>query len=130
MNLSFAVGMYAVLLISTEMGLVYVAIVLLGKTALIFAFCSKCVCRAECGHVLHGKLTRLLPARKQGPYSALDYVGLLIPLALMLAFPQFWLWQNKALLFVFWAAFVVAMIKIRMFVCRSCGNEICPGHIK
>ena len=54
----------------TGWGLVYVGIIVLANPLVLYSCCAKCLCRQDaCSHVVPGKLTRLLPARKPGPYS-------------------------------------------------------------
>ncbi|MCJ7771947.1 MAG: hypothetical protein MUP22_02315, partial [Desulfobacterales bacterium] len=76
--------------------------------------------------VLPGKLTALFPSRESEKYSALDILATIIALALIIFFPQYWLWKHKLLLFVFWLILVIATLEILLFVCKECKNENCP----
>ena len=112
---------------SVVMGLTYLAITLMAPPTVLYAYCAKCICRSDsCSHVFPGKLTRLLPARREGPYMLSDYFWTAVPLILLFAFPQYWLWQNKTLLIVFWLFLLAALMEVLLFVCRGCGNESCP----
>jgi hypothetical protein len=98
---------------------------------IIWSFCSKCPCREHsCGHVLLGKITRYLPWRAEGKYSAMDLAGVVIPVILILIFPQFWLKNNLPVFGMFWALLAAAGIEISAKVCRGCGNKYCPVNGK
>ena len=60
----------------------------------------------------------------------MDIIGVVAPLTALLVFPQFWLWENKTNLIVFWLLFLIALAEIMLFVCRKCKNEKCPAYIK
>ncbi len=124
---SLIIGLLSIIDESLAMGMLYIAIVAFSFLTVVYSFCSKCTCRLDsCAHILPGKLTKLLPERKQTHYTFWDALGILIPLAVMLAFPQFWLWKNKILLIIFWLFFLIAIIEIKLSVCKACKNEGCP----
>jgi len=113
--------------LSAALGSVYLAIVVISNPIVLYAYCAKCVCRKEaCGHVFPGKLTRLLPERKQGPYTFGDYFWTCVSLMALLGFPQVWLWQNRILFVSYWILLLVGLAEILFLVCRACGNENCP----
>jgi len=129
MYISLAIGLFYVISDSRPLGLFYLALILLAPLVVVYAFCAKCPCRLDnCGHYLPGQLTKLFPPRKQGPYTGWDISGVAVPLAALLIFPQFWLWQNKIMLVIFWSLFIIALTEVKLFVCRGCGNEKCPVH--
>ncbi len=80
----------------------------------------------SCSHVLPGKITKFIPARKPDNYSYKDISALIISLTVLLVFPQFWLWKNKFFLIVFWSLFIMAVVEVRLFVCKNCKNAKCP----
>ena len=122
------VALIYMLSLAINLGLVYLAIIVTANPIDLYASCAKCLCREDaCSHVLPGKLTRLLPARKQGPYTNGDYFWTGVSLIALLGFPQVWLWQNKTLFFVFWILLVVGLIEILFLVCPRCRNENCPN---
>ncbi|ODS42727.1 MAG: hypothetical protein MSIBF_05370 [Candidatus Altiarchaeales archaeon IMC4] len=128
---SIIIGLLSILSDSLPTGLLYVAIILISPLIVIYSFCSKCICRLDsCAHIFPGNLSKLLPPRKQGNYTGLDILGAAIPLAVMLLFPQFWLWENKILLIIFWLLFLIALAEIKLFVCNGCKNKNCPVHEK
>jgi len=56
----------------------------------------------------------------------LDILGAAVPLTVLIIFPQFWLWENKIFLIIFWLLVFIALVEIRLFDCRNCNNEKCP----
>ena len=135
-------GVFSLLLIATAVviasaymfsqslgwGLVYLAVIMLANPIVLYSYCAKCLCREDaCSHYFPGKLTRLLPDRKPAPYSFIDYMGTAISLLVVFGFPQFWLWQNLAIFFVFWGVLIIGLVEILLFVCRTCDNTNCPN---
>lgn len=122
------IALIYMLSVSAGLGLVYLVIILTSNPIVLYTYCAKCVCREDaCSHVFPGKLTRLLPARKQGSYSLGDYVWTGVSLVALLGFPQVWLWQNKTLFVVFWIILLVGLAEILFLVCPRCQNENCPN---
>ncbi len=94
--------------------------------AIVFSYCAKCPVRlTSCGHVIVGKITTLLPPRKQGPYTDLDYLIVLTSLLSLILIPQFWLWEHTGLLIAFWVSLFIAGTEINQFVCPECDNTHC-----
>ncbi len=126
-GVAVALGLFSIIRESLLMGLLYVVICVVASVIVVYAFCAKCPCRLhDCAHVLPGKLTTLLPPRQAGPYTALDIVGMSVPLLLIFLFPQFWLWKNTIFLVIFWVLCIVASIEIVCYVCKGCQNKYCP----
>jgi hypothetical protein len=112
---------------SAGWGLVYLGIIILANPTVLYAYCAKCVCRDDaCSHVYPGKLTRLLPARKQGPYTIMDYFWTALSLIALFGFPLIWLWRNTVFYFGYWLLLLTGLAEILFFVCRTCRNENCP----
>ena len=108
-------------------GWLYLALVTAGSASILFAYCAKCPCRLHaCGHVIPGPLTRFLPAREQGSYGTIDYLGVILPLALLLVIPQPWLWSDPPAMVLFWLLLAAGAMDILAFVCRGCDNHRCP----
>jgi len=121
------IGLASILSVNLDMGLIYLAILLISLAIITYSYCSKCPCRLEsCAHVFPGKLTKFFPKRKPGSYTLLDISGVLVPMLVMTIFPQFWLWQNKIYFVLFWTLQIIAFIEIKMFVCKQCKNKYCP----
>jgi len=105
----------------------YVLILIFAPVLIVYSYCSKCVCRNyQCGHVFPGKLTKLLPERKEGPYSIVDIAVTAVSLSALIGYPQFWLWQNQSLFILFWVLTIFGLAEILLFVCKGCKNENCP----
>ena len=128
---SIVIGLLVIMNKSLSMGLLYIVIIFVSPVIIVYSFCSKCICRLDsCGHILPGKLSKLLPSRKQNNYTMLDILGATVSLTVLIIFPQFWLWENKIFLIIFWLLLFIALVEIMLFVCRNCNNEKCPGYIK
>jgi hypothetical protein len=126
-GVAVALGLFAIARESWLMGLLHVVICVVASVIVVYAFCAKCPCRLhDCAHVLPIKLTTLLPPRKEGPYTALDIVGMSVPLLLIFLFPRFWLWKNPIFLVIFWVLCAAAAIEIVYYVCKGCQNTYCP----
>lgn len=125
--ISIVIALIYLLRNSTGWGLVYLCIIVIVNPIVLYSYCAKCLCRDDaCSHVIPGKLTRLLPARKPGPYSQMDYYSTALSLTVLFGFPQAWLWQNLAILIAFWMLLIVGLVEILLFVCRTCSNDNCP----
>jgi hypothetical protein len=112
--------------ISTPAGLIYLILVGLASLAVLYAYCAKCSVREHCcSHAFPGKAASWLPPRAQGPYSLADICGTGGALASIVIFPQYWLWQNRAVLVLFWGLIIIAVAEIRWWVCPGCRNQNC-----
>ena len=112
---------------SAGWGLVYLGIIILANPTVLYAYCAQCVCRDDaCSHVYPGKLTRLLPARKQGPYTIMDYFWTALSLIALFGFPLIWLWPSTVFYFGYWLLLLFGLAEILFFVCRTFRNENCP----
>lgn len=122
-----AVGLIGIATASITAAVAYLAAVAAAVPVILFAYCAKCPERLTgCRHVIPGPLTRYLPSRQTGPYTVLDYAGLVLPLALLVGAPQPFLWQRPVLLIAFWSLAVVGVLEIRLYVCAGCRNRFCP----
>jgi hypothetical protein len=113
---------------STGLGIGYLVVAGFSAFAILYAFCAKCSSRTLCGHVLPGKAASLFKNRKPGPYSKTEMLLTGLALLALIGFPQFWLWRQTASLVVFWMLIVLALAEIRLYVCRACDNQHCPGN--
>jgi hypothetical protein len=108
-------------------GLIYLGIIILASPTVLYIYCAKCLCKDDaCSHVYPGKLTRLLPARKQGPYTFMDYFWTALSLIALFGFPLIWLWRSTVFYFGYWLLLLLGLAEILFFVCRTCRNENCP----
>ena len=124
---SVLIGIYAIINDSVIFGFFYIAAVVLSIPVVLYSYCSKCNCRLDsCVHVIPGKLTKFLPDRQDKGYNIFDYMGVSLPLGIIILFPQLGLWKNKVLFFSFWVLLIIALFEIFLFVCKGCANDKCP----
>ena len=124
---SVGIALIYLLKLSVALGVVYFAFIIIAMPVVLYSYCAKCTCRNDtCSHVFPGRLTRLLPARKPGPYSLMDYLGTALSLLALFGFPQLWLWRTKTVFIVFWIILTAALVEILFLVCRTCNNQSCP----
>jgi hypothetical protein len=124
---ALATAMVNVWQASVYWGLAYLLLLAGGAGSILFAYCSKCPCRLQsCGHVIPGWLTRFFPARPQEPYAVMDYLGVMVPLILLVAVPQPWLRHNLPAMILFWMLITTGGIEILLYVCKGCNNDRCP----
>jgi tellurite resistance protein TehA-like permease len=127
LTFSFVFGGVIILSESITFGLIYLLILVIAIPVIIYSFCSKSPCRnVKCGHVIPGLLTKVLPERQTGKYTFADWMGVMIPATIMILFTQYWLWENKIYLIIFWFAIIIGIIDIKQCVCPSCVNKNCP----
>ncbi len=125
-GVAIGIGLAAIWQVNKTFGVLYGILILAAVPAILYAYCSKCEIRLTgCRHVIPGQITRLLPARKNEHYGVLDYVGLTLPVALLVAFPQPWLLENLMMLILFWACLAGGLVQILLRVCKGCGNNKC-----
>jgi hypothetical protein len=125
-----AVATAAVMAFQTSwlLGAGYMALSLLSSAAMVYAFCAKCPCQARCGHVLPGKLAARFTNRRPGPYTRVELAVVVVAGLLLAGWPQLWLWPHTGPFFIFWLLVVLALLQIRVYVCRACDNRYCPAH--
>ena len=124
--LALAVALTTIWRHSPWLGLLYCAICSLCSGGILYAYCGKCSVRFDnCSHVFPGKFSRLLPQRKQGPYSFGDIAGTALFLGVIILFPQYWLFKHATALILFWVLAIVAVAEILIFVCSRCENKQC-----
>ena len=92
----------------------------------IYSYCTKCKCHEKnCAHLIVGPIAKFMPKREMNKYTIMDYIGVFIPILLIILIPQYWLFKSIILLFLFWILLIVAFIEIIGFVCKTCGNDNC-----
>ncbi|NNG02038.1 MAG: hypothetical protein HKM93_21820 [Desulfobacteraceae bacterium] len=105
----------------------YLGIILISAVIILYAYCSKCPIRfTGCRHVFPGRVSGLLPPRTIKPYGALDYIGVAVPVTVLMAIPQYWLIRSAPALILFWTLIMLGAVDIVLYVCPACGNEHCP----
>ncbi len=118
-------GIFAISAGNLIYGIVYVVILITGFLVVIYSYCTKCSGRFNCGHVIFGKIAQRMPKRKSSSYSNLDFLGVMIPLILMMVIPQFWLWKTTWMFAAFWILMIVSVLEINRYVCSRCANSKC-----
>lgn len=90
-------------------------------------YCSKCLCRKNCNHLIIGRLSIFLTKARPGAYTRTDFVlGVILPLLPVIIMPQFYLIGNIIHLLMFWIFFTLSSLEIIFFVCKGCTNSKCP----
>ena len=105
--------------------IMYLLLCVAGGSAILYAYCAKCPCKACCAHVLPGKIAGQFP-RKSGPYSVIELSGVIVAGLLILGLPQLWLWWSVVAGIAFWVLNTIAFVQILLFVCHACANTHCP----
>lgn len=122
---SFSIGCvelyrHSLLLLFTELAFTVFALVFIGK-----GYCAKCECRENCNHILFGKVSLLLSKYNEGPYTITDWVTVSLPIIVVIAFPQFWLYKNQTMMILYWIFFSIGAIDAVIFGCAKCMNKRC-----
>lgn len=124
-GIALAIGVVAVFWVSRGWGFVYLGVLGLGSQVVLRAYCAKCPAKAYCAHVLPGKAVQNIN-RRPGPYTPAEIGATMAALALIVGFPQFWLWRYPGALIAFWVLMAVALVQILTNICRKCPNTYCP----
>ena len=123
---SIVIALFYMLNESAGWGIIYLGIIILANPTVLYVYCAKCLCKDDaCSHVYPGKLTRLLPERKQGPYTFMDYLWTALSLIAVFGFPLIWLWRSTVFYFGYWLLLLLGLAEILFFVCRTCRNKNC-----
>jgi hypothetical protein len=122
---AITLSIIAMLRESTLGTIIYLIFLLLGFISVIYSYCTKCTGRFHCGHIIIGKIAQRFPKRSQTLYTQWDYIGVIIPLLIILLFPQLFLFKIKWMFFGFWLLTILAVIEIKLFVCTKCPNSQC-----
>jgi len=126
-----AVGAYAVFLHNSAWGWIYVAVVVLGQAFLVLPnLCGHCPYPHEHNDCL------LIPAglvRKLIPYAGPEIgkggvMAMAVGGAGSVLIPQFWLFREPMLLFLFWAALLAFLAYFMLYLCKRCRHTNCPAN--
>lgn len=111
---------------STKFAIEYLLIVIISFLIIIYSYCTKCKCHEyNCLHIIPGFIVKILPKRKTGKYLFWDYIGVIIPMVLIIFIPQYWLIKNMILFLIFWTLLIIALVEIINIVCKACINDNC-----
>ena len=128
-GIAITIGIIPVFRINLFIGFGYIFLLIISGIAMIFAFCTKCPCNKNCVHVLPGLITKLTKTRTPGPYSWLEIGIVVVSILCIIGIPQIWLWNNWNYFFLFWLLTLITSLEIRLFVCKKCSNDFCPGKM-
>jgi len=127
MAIIVALGFKCICKYSLIFAILYGCIAIDGLTAVLAAFCSKCPCRlTSCRHIILGPITRILPGRKEGKYSAIDIVFTTIGVLSIIIYPQYWLFKDVPTFIGYWVTVFLLVLEITLFICTGCENLFCP----
>jgi hypothetical protein len=132
-SIAIVIAVYSIYTVSILYFVAYLALLVICMVVVLFSYCTKCASNKDCSHIIIGKVIHLFPKRKQRDYSIYDYLGVSVPLLLIVGIPQYFLWNNLYLLLFFWIFFIGALIEIIKYVCPRCLNNrclLCPLYEK
>jgi hypothetical protein len=124
-GIAICLGIIAIFQSSTWIGIGYLLFCPIAMAVVLYGYCAKCPCKANCAHVLPGKAAALFN-RRPGPYSTAELTAMCASLLLLVGIPQLFLWRYPVLLAAFWVLFGIALVQIRGVICRVCDNRYCP----
>lgn len=113
---------------SPVLALIYFICIPLAFLFTLYNYCTKCphVQDGTCRHVVFGwVVVKLFKIRSPSKYTLKEIILALAPIAALLIFPQYWLFQNIGLFTVFWVLMLIAVVIVRTGVCISCRNSNC-----
>jgi uncharacterized membrane-anchored protein YitT (DUF2179 family) len=119
-------GFIGIAKFSLGIALLYVSGCIISFVIFVYAFCTKCPIRNQCVHIVHGRLTNLMPQRESGVYSHCERGSTMLYFLFLAAFPQYWLFNSPWLMAWFWMIFVSGLAINVIKVCPGCGNVYCP----
>lgn len=125
---SISITAYRLFSVSLAIGAAYTACVPLVFLNVLYVYCKRCphVGDASCRHVVFGPIVaRLFKQTSPQSYTMVEVLIALAPLATLIMFPQFWLWQTPILFIVFWILLASAGIIVIKGVCPLCKNTSC-----
>jgi hypothetical protein len=126
-GIAIALAVLAGLTQAAWLGLAYGAFALVALLVVVAVFCTKCLYRDRCGHVIFGPIARLLAKEpRRGDYTSTELAVTSLGLILIFAVPQLWLWRTPLVLTGFWLLLLAASAGVRVRLCPSCGNRNCP----
>ncbi len=118
--------------ISITSGVIYTVLIPILFLFVLYCYCRKCphsangATKGTCRHVILGKITSsLFGNSKPAKYTIKEILSALIPLLILIAFPQYWLFRDITLFIVFWILMLAAGIIVRTGVCPGCKNVNC-----
>jgi hypothetical protein len=127
LGIAIIIGFLGILVENVEMASLYLIFVFISPFPVCYFFCLKCPVRSiNCAHVFPGKLTKIFKPKGSRKYTFTDYFITFFVLIILIALPQFWLFQRPLMLTSFWILTLFAGFEAKFFVCVSCQNVNCP----
>ncbi|MBN2039668.1 MAG: hypothetical protein JW864_06480 [Spirochaetes bacterium] len=120
-------------IISPGLGVIYSALIPVMFLVILYFYCRKCphTAKGTCRHGILGRITkRLFGQSDPEKYTAKEIIFTLTALAVLIAFPQYWLFQNIVLSTGFWILMFISGLIVRTGVCPGCRNfncKFCPS---
>ena len=125
---SYAVGAYTIFLSNPIIGLAYILLTAISLELLVYRFCRHCPypCNhSTCLMMPHQMVTKYRDAGKGSPTIADRATFPLVMLVMLPLIPQYWLFQHKLLLAIFWLATIAAWVAMLLLKCRRCLYKEC-----
>ncbi len=122
--IALGIGDYNFFKESVFWGVVYASVVVFGFMSISFTYCTKCIIRSNCKHFFPGLISQLVK-HKNKAYTKADFIVTIISVVLMIALPQYWLFEKIKYFIVFWILIIIAGVEVIFFVCKTCGNKKC-----
>lgn len=123
------IGLYCIFRVSFFWAVVYGFLAALafmgGVLPRLCAHCPYPYKHKDCLGLPAGLVPRLFKY-KGASMTQSDKVVLLIALAALFLFPQYWLLRNTPLLIAYWAAAVPMLLMIPLHICPRCRHTGCP----
>jgi hypothetical protein len=124
-----AVGCYGIYTQDPLWALLYIVFGLLGFALVVLpALCSRCPYPVEfstCLFLPPSLIRRFYPYR--GPHMSLSgKISTIVILVGVVAFPLYWLADNRLLLLVYWIFGLPALAAFPLHYCRRCRHSGCP----
>ena len=128
-SIATLIALVVMFLTSWQLGVIYLAVMIIAPQAILRTYCARCPCKAHCGHVFPGRAAMAFE-KEPGPYTPAEMAILGLALLLLFGLPQFWLWSYPLLLAAFWVLTAIALVQIRAYVCKTCDHVYCPLRVK
>lgn len=125
---SYAIGAYAMFLSNTMLALAYVLFMAVSLEMVLYRFCRHCPYPCDHSNCLmtpHQLVTKYRNVKK-GPITIADKATFPLVMLIMLPLvPQYWLFQHRRLLAIFWIMTIVAWGAMLIIKCPRCLYKEC-----
>lgn len=124
--ISFGIGIASIAYYSIWLSIVSLFTIVMSFLIISVFYCSKCKCRDKCNHLILGKISILFTKSNPGKYTFNNLIaGVIVPMLIVIALPQYWLFKQPVLLISYWIIFAFAGLEIYFFICTRCLNDKC-----